>query len=96
MYGYWSFKNAYGRQLGSFETILEFKNLKKIEAVCVYKIAQILSVGENVEILSVCDDKIVFQERKNILVTAFHPELTNDYSVHKYFINMVKENIDGN
>lgn len=31
-----------------------------------------------------------------MLVTAFHPELTNDYSVHKYFINMVKENIDGN
>ena len=50
------------------------------------------SVKENVEILAVVDDKIVAAKQNNQLVTAFHPELTKDTSVHQYFVEMIKNN----
>ena len=49
------------------------------------------SVHGNTEILASVDGKIVAAKEGNMLVTAFHPELNNDLSVHKYFIKMVKE-----
>jgi 5'-phosphate synthase pdxT subunit len=47
-------------------------------------------VGEGVEVLSKVDGKIVAAREKNQLVTAFHPELTKDLRVHKYFVDMIK------
>jgi 5'-phosphate synthase pdxT subunit len=44
------------------------------------------SVGNGVEVLSVVDNHIVAAREKNILVTAYHPELTSDNRVHQYFI----------
>lgn len=51
------------------------------------------SVGNNVEVLSILDGNIVAAKENNMLVTSFHPELTDDNRVHKYFIDMVKDNI---
>lgn len=83
-------RNAYGRQLGSFETNDEFKGIGKIPMTFI-RAPYIESVGEKAEILSTVNGKIVAAKQNKQLVTAFHPELTNSNAVHKYFIeNMVK------
>lgn len=79
-------RNAYGRQLGSFSCEAEFKGLGKIQQTFI-RAPYIESAGEGVEILSVVDGKAVAARQKNMLVTAFHPELTDDTAVHEYFIN---------
>lgn len=85
-------KNAYGRQLGSFRTVGTFGDITDMPFVFI-RAPFIESVGEGVEVLSVVDDLIVAARQGNQLVTAFHPELTKDLRVHKYFVQMIKENI---
>ena len=82
-------RNAYGRQLGSFYTESEFKGLGTIPMTFI-RAPYISSVSENAEVLAIVDKKIVAAKQKNQLVTAFHPELNDDLSVHNYFLNMVK------
>lgn len=51
----------------------------------------ITSCKDTVDILAEIDGKIVAARQDNMLVTAFHPELTDDMQVHKYFLNMISE-----
>lgn len=83
-------RNAYGRQLGSFVTEEEFQGIGKIPMVFI-RAPYIKTTGNNVKILSEVKGKIIAAEEKNILVTAFHPELTKDTRVHKYFIEKITE-----
>ena len=85
-------RNAYGRQLGSFYTEAECKGVGKIPMTFI-RGPIISSVGEDVEILAIVDNQIVAAQEKNMLVTSFHPELTDDVSLHQYFLNMCKEKI---
>ena len=82
-------RNAYGRQLGSFYTEAECKGVGKIPMTFI-RGPIISSLGEGVEILATVDNQIVAAREKNMLVTSFHPELTNDVRLHQYFINMCK------
>jgi len=50
----------------------------------------ISEVGKGVAVLAVVNNQIVAAQEKNMLVTSFHPELTNDLRLHQYFINMCK------
>ncbi len=81
-------RNGYGRQLGSFFTKADFAG-REIPMTFI-RAPYIESVGENVEVLSAVDGKVVAAKEKNMLVTAFHPELLEDKTVHEYFLNMVK------
>ena len=83
-------RNAYGRQLGSFYTEAECKGVGKIPMTFI-RGPIISSVGEDVEILATVDNQIVAAQEKNMLVTSFHPELTDDVRLHQYFIEMCKE-----
>ena len=83
-------RNAYGRQLGSFYTEAECKGVGKIPMTFI-RGPIISSLGEDAEILATVDDQIVAAQEKNMLVTSFHPELTDDARLHQYFINMCKE-----
>ena len=83
-------RNAYGRQLGSFYTEAECKGVGKIPMTFI-RGPIISSVGEDVEILARVDNQIVAAQEKNMLVTSFHPELTDDVRLHQYFIGMCKE-----
>ena len=83
-------RNAYGRQLGSFYTESEFKGVGIIPMTFI-RAPYISNVSENAEVLAVVDKKIVAARQNNQLVTAFHPELNDDLSVHNYFLNMVKK-----
>lgn len=81
-------RNAYGRQLGSFYTESNFKGIGKIPMTFI-RAPYMDSVSDHVEVLATVDGKIVAARQDNQFVTAFHPELNNDLSVHKYFLNMV-------
>jgi 5'-phosphate synthase pdxT subunit len=84
-------RNAYGRQLGSFTT-QDYFNKKKIPMTFI-RAPYVLSVGEGVQVLSVVDEKIVAVREKNMLATAFHPELTNSTCIHEYFIQMINHGL---
>ena len=88
-------RNAYGRQLASFHTYGSFGDLDEIEMPFI-RAPYIGSVQKDVEILSVVDDKIVAARENNQLATSFHPELTKDYRIHRYFLDMIKENTVSN
>ena len=83
-------RNAYGRQLGSFHTIEEVKGIGKVPMTFI-RAPYIESVQEGVDILSKVNDHIIAVKYKNQLALAFHPELDEDYSIHQYFINMIKK-----
>lgn len=84
-------KNAYGRQLGSFRTKGSFAGKDNVPFVFI-RAPFIESIGEGVEVLSIVDNMIVAAKQDNQLVTAFHPELTDDLTIHKYFIEMINTN----
>lgn len=81
-------RNAYGRQLGSFYTEKEFKGIGKIPMTFI-RAPYIEKVFNDAEVLAEADGHIVAARQKNQLVTAFHPELNDNLSVHKYFIDMI-------
>lgn len=83
-------RNAYGRQLGSFYTEQRFADGKIIPMTFI-RAPYIRSVGEGVTVLAAVDDRIVAARQKNQLVTAFHPELNDDSTVHAYFLDMISE-----
>jgi len=81
-------RNAYGRQLDSFSTQARFNNAGLIPMTFI-RAPHILSIGENVQSLASADGRIVAARQENQLITAFHPELTNNTAVHQYFLDMI-------
>ena len=83
-------RNAYGRQIDSFEAKLNIKSLEPEEFHGVFiRAPQILSVNsEEVEVISEHKEAIVMVQSKNILLCTFHPELTEDSRIHKSFLAM--------
>jgi len=80
-------RNAYGRQLGSFDAVSGFAG-KDIPMTFI-RAPYVESVGPDVQVLSEVDGKIVAVRQENQLATAFHPELTDDLAVHRYFLKDV-------
>ena len=83
-------RNAYGRQLGSFYTESDFSGIGKIPMTFI-RAPYISEVPGDTQILASVDGKIVAARQKDQLVTAFHPELNDDTSVHRYFLDMIKQ-----
>ncbi len=85
-------RNAFGSQLDSFETELEFDG--KLAKVAFIRAPIVERVGPSVEVLSKLPNGAVVAVRSgNLLATAFHPELTGDNSVHEYFAAMVSKSL---
>ena len=82
-------RNAYGRQLGSFYTESEFGKIGKIPMTFI-RAPYIEEVREDVEVLARVDGNIVGVRYKNQVGISFHPEVTDDLEVHRYFVNMCK------
>lgn len=80
-------RNGFGRQVDSFETELEIKNLGKGKGVFI-RAPYIERVWGDADVLSELDNRIVMARQEKLLATAFHPELTSDLSIHQYFIQM--------
>lgn len=81
-------RNAYGRQLGSFSTEGEFQGIGRIPMTFIR--APYISSADGAEFLAAVDGKAVAARQGNMIVTAFHPELTSDARVHGYFLDMVR------
>lgn len=85
-------RNAFGRQVASFETDLEVPALGQNPVKAVFiRAPYIKEVAPNVGILAEYEGKIVFARQGNMLASAFHPELTEDRRVHQYFLSIVDE-----
>lgn len=89
-------RNAFGPQKRSFEADLNIDALGPEPFPAVFIRAPIiLKCGAGVEVLSTMDEGVVMARENNLLVTAFHPEITGDLRVHKYFLEMVSDRILG-
>jgi pyridoxal 5'-phosphate synthase pdxT subunit len=80
-------RNAYGRQLDSFEAELEIKEIGKFHGIFIR--APKIKVTEKIEVLCKFEDNVVMCRQGRMLICTFHPELTNSEAIHKYFINEV-------
>lgn len=85
-------RNAYGPQIESFETDLPVPVLGEAPFRAVFIRAPIVEeVSSSVEVLAAFEGHPVFIRQGNILASSFHPELTNDERIHRYFVSeMVK------
>jgi 5'-phosphate synthase pdxT subunit len=85
-------RNAFGSQLDSFESEIEFVgNPAKVAFI---RAPIVERVGKGVEVLSTLPNGAVVAVRSgNVLATAFHPELTGDNSVHEYFVAMISKSL---
>ncbi|HTY22751.1 MAG TPA: pyridoxal 5'-phosphate synthase glutaminase subunit PdxT [Desulfomonilaceae bacterium] len=83
-------RNAFGRQVDSFEEDLDIKGIPDGPFHGVFIRAPIIQdVGPDVEVMCrVRDKRIVAARQGRLLVTAFHPELTEDDRLHRYFLSM--------
>ncbi|MGY5147113.1 MAG: pyridoxal 5'-phosphate synthase glutaminase subunit PdxT [Candidatus Nitrosopumilus sp. bin_7KS] len=83
-------RNSFGRQKESFESNISMDsiNIPKFNGVFI-RAPSVSEVGSDVEVLSKFNERIVAVKKGNVIGTAFHPELTEDTALHKYFINLV-------
>ena len=90
-------RNSFGRQRDSFEAkiSLEPVNISSFNGVFI-RAPSISEAGGEVEVLSKFNEKIIAVKQGNILATAFHPELTTDLSLHKYFVKIIQQTFEKN
>jgi 5'-phosphate synthase pdxT subunit len=85
-------RNAFGRQIDSFEGDLDFAGVdgKPMHAVFI-RAPWVETAGPEVEVLARAADRIVAVRQGQLLATSFHPELTGDPRVHQLFVSIVRE-----
>jgi len=84
-------RNAFGRQRESFEVLLKMSILQSPYNAVFIRAPAVTSIGPDVEVLARFKDHIVAVQQNNILGLAFHPELTNDIRIHRYFLTFLQE-----
>ena len=82
-------RNGFGRQVHSFEKDLDVEGFDRPFTGVFIRAPFFEDVGPGVEVLSELEGRIVAARGENILVTAFHPELTDDTRFHEYFLEEV-------
>ena len=83
-------RNAYGRQVASFETDLELEGGGSVRGVFI-RAPRVAEVGPEVEVLAELDGEPVLLRQGRFIVASFHPELTDDTRVHELFLELVRE-----
>ncbi|MTI82054.1 MAG: pyridoxal 5'-phosphate synthase glutaminase subunit PdxT [Firmicutes bacterium] len=83
-------RNAFGRQVESFEADISVSEFGEEPYNAVFiRAPYIVSASPGVKIMASYDEKIILARQNNFLTAAFHPELTEDLRLHKYFLEMV-------
>lgn len=83
-------RNAFGSQIDSFKKHKTIKEISTDEIELVFIRAPLITeVGDNIEVLCEIDNNIVAAKQDNIIVTSFHPELTDDLRFLEYFLKLV-------
>jgi 5'-phosphate synthase pdxT subunit len=85
-------RNAYGRQVASFEADLSLGDGGEPLRGVFIRAPRVADVGPDVEVLAELDGEPVLLRDGRYLITSFHPELTGDTRVHELFLEMVREN----
>ncbi|MEA5019374.1 MAG: pyridoxal 5'-phosphate synthase glutaminase subunit PdxT [Gordonibacter sp.] len=80
-------RNAYGRQLGSFNTRAEFKGIGEVPMTFI-RAPYVTCVGEGVDILAEVNERAVAVRFGSQIATSFHPELDSDVSIHSLFLDL--------
>lgn len=83
-------RNAYGRQIESFEVYLDVARLGRVKAVFI-RAPKIVELGKGVEVLASYENTPVLVQQGKLLASSFHPELTDDLRIHEYFVKMVAD-----
>ncbi len=83
-------RNAYGRQVDSFETRLQIEGLNPSEFHSIFIRAPLIvsANSSDVTVLAKHKGEIVVARNERVLVCSFHPELTDDFRIHEYFLKM--------
>jgi len=85
-------RNSFGRQRESFEANISMDSIGISNYNGVFiRAPTITTTSNDIEVLAKFNEKIVAIKKGNIIGTSFHPELTGDLAIHKYFVNLVKE-----
>ena len=85
-------RNSFGRQHESFESDISMDSIGISNYNGVFIRAPTITTASNdIEVLAKLNEKIVAIKKGNIIGTSFHPELTEDLAIHKYFVNLVKD-----
>ncbi|RAP73344.1 pyridoxal 5'-phosphate synthase glutaminase subunit PdxT [Paenibacillus montanisoli] len=84
-------RNAFGRQRESFETDLDIKGINEPVRAVFIRAPLIKEVSPSVDVLSTYNGEIVTARQGHLLASSYHPELTDDYRLHAYFLDMAKE-----
>jgi len=84
-------RNAYGRQVASFEADLDLAGEEEPLRGVFIRAPRVREVGPDVEVLAKLDDEPVLLREGRFLVASFHPELTEDTRVHERFLELVRE-----
>jgi len=83
-------RNAFGRQNDSFEADLNIKMIEDGSFKGVFIRAPIVAeAGKGVDVVTTLNSKIVAVKQGNVIGTAFHPELSGDIRLHKYFAQLI-------
>lgn len=83
-------RNAYGRQVESFEAIIDNGFFEKQAIKAVFIRAPLIKLfGPDVKPLALFEEVPVLIQERNMLAASFHPELTDDLRVHEYFLSMI-------
>ena len=84
-------RNAYGRQVASFEADLELEGDERPLRGVFIRAPRVAEVGPEVEVLADLDGEPVLLRQGSVIVASFHPELTDDTRVHERFLDLVRE-----
>jgi pyridoxal 5'-phosphate synthase pdxT subunit len=84
-------RNAYGRQVASFEADLELEGEQEPLRGVFIRAPRVVEAGPEVEVLAELDGEPVLLRQGRFLVASFHPELTDDTRVHERFLELVRE-----
>jgi pyridoxal 5'-phosphate synthase pdxT subunit len=86
-------RNAYGRQVASFEADLELVGETEPVRGVFIRAPRVAETGPDVEVLAELDGEPVLLRQGRFLVASFHPELTDDPRVHELFLDLVHEEV---
>lgn len=84
-------RNAYGRQVDSFESDLEVSGLDGSFIAVFIRAPVIERIGADVEVLATCDDAPVLVRANNLMASSFHPEMTGDTRLHELFVKSARK-----
>ncbi|MFN4219591.1 MAG: pyridoxal 5'-phosphate synthase glutaminase subunit PdxT [bacterium] len=85
-------RNAYGRQRDSFDAVINIPSLGTFIRAVFIRAPEIVNLGPKVKELANFEELPVLVQEDNILISTFHPELSSNPAIHRYFLSLITKN----